>query len=276
MTIAGHLEQATYWNHVAGPNWVADQRLIDAALHDFGRALLEHANLKPGQLVVDVGCGCGTTTIAIAKRCGRAIGLDISRPMLEAARERADAVGVDALFLEVDASEYQLERSSVDVILSRFGMMFFESPTTAFSNMLRWLRPGGRLVAVCWQDATKNPWLSMPGQIARAYVDVPTRDIEDSAAFSLGDAGRLVGQLVQAGFSEVHLKELAYPLRIDGDLEHAYHFFIERAPIVSSLLSVDGRTSEAAIQALHAAIAAHYDGSGVELGASAWLVQATR
>ena len=269
-------DQAEYWNRVAGPTWAADQSLIDAAFRDYSHALLAHANPRPGERVIDVGCGCGTTTIAAARRCGFATGLDISRPMLQQARRLARAAAVAAEFLEVDAASHRRQDGSIDLIISQFGLMFFDSPRQAFSNMFRWLSPGGRLVALCWQNADNNPWLMLPGQVARAYVDVPTAHIEDSAIFSLGEAGSLVTLLVDAGFSEVRLKSIAYPLRVEGALERGFYFFVERAPLTSSLMSVDGATCDTALQALRDAIAVHHDGTGVALTGAAWLVEAIR
>ncbi|MEO7590081.1 MAG: methyltransferase domain-containing protein [Byssovorax sp.] len=265
-----------YWNKVAGPAWVTNQEVLDTALAPFGEALVDHARLGPGERVVDVGCGCGVTTLEAARRCGRAQGLDISRPMLAHARKRALEARLAAEFIEGDAATYGPAEAPLDKIISRFGLMFFQSPRCAFANMRSWLRPGGQLVAICWQPPVMNPWLAMPVEVARRHIPARDFDLESWAPFSLGDRDHLCESLREAGFTSVDVVEVCHPMRISGTLEDAHDFFIERGPVVEVLLAADAPTRDAAMRALGEVLASRYDGSAVELDAAAWLVRATR
>lgn len=265
-----------YWNRAAGPSWVNNHELMELALKPFGDLLLDEAHLAPGERVVDVGCGCGATTLEAARRCGRARGLDISRPMLAQARKRAQDARLAAEFVEADAADYLPTDGPVDKILSRFGVMFFESPEAAFKNMHDWLKPGGKFVAMCWQALSLNPWLTLPVDIARRYVDFPQLDPDSLAPFSLGDRRHLEGLLVAAGFGQIEVREVRLPVRISGSLDRVNNFFMDRGPVAEVLLSAETAAREDAIQALEAVLGSRYDGSATELDAAAWLVCATR
>lgn len=265
-----------YWNRAAGPSWVTNHELMELALKPFGDMLLDEARLNPGEVVVDVGCGCGATTLEAARRCGRARGVDISRPMLAHARKRAQDARLAAEFVEADAARYRPADGPVDKVLSRFGVMFFESPETAFKNMHDWLKPGGKLVAMCWRDLALNPWLTLPVDIARRYVDAPELDPDSLAPFSLSDRERLIALLEAAGFGQIEVREVRHPVRISGSLDRVNNFFMDRGPVAEVLLSAETAARDDAIQALEAVLGSRYDGSATELDAAAWLVCATR
>jgi ubiquinone/menaquinone biosynthesis C-methylase UbiE len=269
-----NIDQTEYWNKFAGPNWVFSQRLLDQTLEPFGRYLLERAELSEGQSVVDVGCGCGDTTIEIARRCGRAWGLDISRPMLALARRRAQESRLPVEFIEADATCYQPGQRSLDRIVSRFGVMFFASPERAFTNMCSWLKPGGKFTAICWQAPVRNPWLTLPASIARRHIDRVELDELGSAPFSLSDAAVVRSLLERAGFKDIALVDYSHPMRICGDLDSAYSFFIDRGPVAASLLAATQRERDQAIAAIEADLAARHDGTGVQLDASSWIIEA--
>jgi ubiquinone/menaquinone biosynthesis C-methylase UbiE len=265
-----------YWNKHAGPSWVTNQELMEAALKPFGDSLLAEARLSQGERVVDVGCGCGETTLEAARRCGRAQGLDISRPMLARARKRAHEARLDVEFVEADAAEYVPTDGPIDTVVSRFGVMFFESPETAFKNMCRWLKPGGRFLAMCWQSPDMNPWLTLPVDIARRYVEFDELDPNSLAPFSLGDRDGLKGLLESSGFEQVEVTAFRHPVCIRGSLDRVSNFFVDRGPVAEVLLAAGNAARDEAVRALEAAIAARYDGLSAELDAAAWLVCARR
>ncbi|MBM4269590.1 MAG: class I SAM-dependent methyltransferase [Deltaproteobacteria bacterium] len=165
----GNAEQVQYWNESAGPRWAAGQEALDERLAPFGTAAMDRGRIAAGEHVLDVGCGCGATTIEIARRVGTngsAVVADISRPMLEVARRRAPEIP----FLEADAQTFGFAPSSFDVVFSRFGVMFFADPRAAFANLRKALRPSGRLAFICWQALQKNPWLSLSLGVAARHV----------------------------------------------------------------------------------------------------------
>ncbi|HVS78570.1 MAG TPA: methyltransferase domain-containing protein, partial [Steroidobacteraceae bacterium] len=204
-------EQVTYWNGHAGERWRARQQDQDALLAPIADLLLQRAAPSAGEAVLDIGCGCGFTTIELARRVGpggRALGVDISAPMLERARERAPA-GLPVEFIEADATAYAFEPGAADLLCSRFGVMFFAQPQKSFTNMRRGLRRGARLAFVCWREAQRNPWLMLPLEKACRHVPrPPASGPEEPGPFSFADEHRVRGILQGAGFGDVKLEAL--------------------------------------------------------------------
>ena len=154
-------EQIDYWNERAGATWAELQERLDALLSPLSAAGLQAAKVRSGERVLDVGCGCGDTSIALSKLGARVLGVDVSAPMLEQARKRDGAIE----YLEADAAAEPFQ-GDFDLVFSRFGVMFFADPVVAFANMAQALRPGGRMHVVCWSGMARNPWFSLPRQAA--------------------------------------------------------------------------------------------------------------
>jgi ubiquinone/menaquinone biosynthesis C-methylase UbiE len=275
--------QGEHWNGPEGRHWVADQERYDAMLGPFGDAALEAAAIGPGDRVLDVGCGCATTTLAAAALAlpgGAAFGVDLSAPMLTAARRRAKAAGVaNVVFLEADAQDHPFDATSVDVVISRFGVMFFDNPVTAFVNLANALRRGGRLAFVCWQDMAANEWMLFPATAALAHV--PTADPAAFGAlnpFGFADADRVSAILSEAGFSEVvhHLIQRSLAFGGTTDLATAVAFFRHGSMGMALLGPADSNCREHAVEAVREAFRSRLSDTGVQLGAAAWLVTATR
>jgi ubiquinone/menaquinone biosynthesis C-methylase UbiE len=161
-------DQAAYWNGEAGARWVAGQDTLDTILAPTLKVLMDRAAVTGGERVVDIGCGCGISALELARRVGpggRVLGVDVSAPMLARARQRATA----DLPLELvvgDATVHAFAPGWADLMISRFGVMFFAEPAKAFANMRRALRAGGRLVFACWREPARNTWMSLPLQEA--------------------------------------------------------------------------------------------------------------
>jgi ubiquinone/menaquinone biosynthesis C-methylase UbiE len=158
--------QAEHWNGTEGHHWAAHHERYEAMLGPFGVHVLDAVEIQPGERVLDVGCGTGDLSLAAARAVGsadRVVGIDLSVPMLETARRRASTAGLgNASFVAGDAQGHGFRESEFDVVVSRFGVMFFTDPVAAFTNLARALRPGGRLGFVCWQDAGVNDWMLVP------------------------------------------------------------------------------------------------------------------
>jgi ubiquinone/menaquinone biosynthesis C-methylase UbiE len=187
---AGHdqnADQIAYWNGPAGRSWTDRQQLQDSLLAPISEILLDRANVRSGERVVDVGCGCGATTIAFAQRVapgGHVLGIDISAPMLARARQMAPK-GAPVDFVLADATIYPFEPGAFDVMASRFGVMFFAQPELSFANMRRALRPSGRLAFVCWREPRDNPWLMTPLQAVYQHAPrLPQLAPEDPGPFA--------------------------------------------------------------------------------------------
>ncbi len=161
---AFHRDQIKYWNGAGGERWVAQQAHTDAMLAPITERAIAHARVGLGERVIDVGCGCGATTIRLADRVGphgHVLGLDVSGPMLAVARGRG-AGRANITWLEDDAAAVPLPDGTADLLFSRFGVMFFGEPVSAFAHLRRTLRQNGRLVVACWRSLDENGWMKVP------------------------------------------------------------------------------------------------------------------
>lgn len=200
--------QVEYWNQVAGPKWVGLGSAIDRRVARIHELLLAAADLRPGQSVLDVGCGPGTTALAAAERvgsAGRVLGVDISVPMLQEARRRIAERGLsNVAVIEADAEIHPLTPLDFDRVLSRFGVMFFADPVAAFRNLHRTMRAGGRLAFACWAPLADNPHWRIPIEISeRALGRSAARSERAPGPLALGDVTYLRGILERAGFARV-------------------------------------------------------------------------
>jgi len=230
-------EQIRYWNEVSGPKWAALGDIINEQIAPIGRETLERAALRAGERVLDVGCGCGHTSLELAERVGptgRVSGIDISGPMLQVARERAGESGLENVdFLDADAQVHAFEPAGFDLSFSRFGVMFFADPSAAFANLLQALRPGGRLVFVCWQEVKRNPWMLVPVVAVAQHVALPPRPApEEPGPFSFADDERVRAILERAGFSEIRFEALERSMNVAGgrDLDSTVDLLLQIGP----------------------------------------------
>ena len=194
-------EEIAYWNAEAGSRWAEFQERIDRAFAALSAAGLAAAAVKPGEAVLDIGCGCGATSLDLAAAAQAVTGIDVSRSMLGVAERRAAATGIaNAEFTLADASTYAFERAAFDVAFSRFGVMFFEDPVAAFTNIRPALKPTGRLTFVCWRDLAANPWFSVPVEAVRPFVPPqPKVDPNEPGPLSFKDPERVREILERAG-----------------------------------------------------------------------------
>ncbi len=268
--------QVAYWNESAGPTWVAMQDALDHQLNDLGLAAMAALAPQQGEQLVDIGCGCGTTTLELARRVGKGgavLGVDISAPMLAVARERAAAAGLDqASFLQADAQVYAFE--AVDGAFSRFGVMFFADPVAAFANIRRGLRPGGRVAFVCWRQLAENPWMTVPMAAVLPLLPVPPAAPTPGAPgpFAFADRDRLFGILRDAGFADISIEPLDAQVAW-GDLEVSVRMALRLGP-VASLLRDNPQLQDAAADAVRAALAPYAREEGVRLDSATWIVLA--
>src|SRR5258708_6239747 len=210
---ADNSEQIAEWNGALGQRWVAKQQETDRIVAPFGDAALKTAAPQSGERVIDIGCGCGDTSIEIARIVGPAgsvLGIDVSEPMLEVARAHSALANCAHLaFCEGDASEAALP-ANTDLLFSRFGVMFFSQPSPAFSHLRKSLRTGGRCVFVCWRAPRDNPWAMTPLSAARMAMGVtpPPADPAAPGPFAFADGARRRGILSGAGFRRIDVQRL--------------------------------------------------------------------
>jgi len=277
---ADNAAQAEYWSSVAGPKWTEHQEHQDQVLRPVSDRLMAAAQPKPGERVVDIGCGCGATTIDFAARIspgGEALGLDISEPMLARARERAEP-DRSIRFELADATVYDFERHEADLIASRFGVMFFADPARSFANLRKGLKPGGRLAFACWREAKQNPWLIVPlREAAKHAPPLPETNPEDPGPFAFASEARVRRILSDAGFADIVLEphDLELDIAVGRGLETAVRAATTIGPTSRMLDGQSNAVRAAASADIGKALAAHARGGSVPLGAAIWIVTAT-
>ena len=269
--------QIEYWNGQVGDRWATFQARLDASMVDIAAAGYAFAAAKPGEHVLDVGCGCGTTTLALAKAVGPSgavTGVDISHPMLEVARRRAQEAGATIDFREADASEAALT-PEFDLLFSRFGVMFFADPVAAFANLRKALKSGGRLRFVCWRGAAENLWATAP--FAAAMDLLPPQEPGDPHApgpFAFADGERLKAILTQAGFSNPRLEKLETHMHMGADVDEAVDQAFKIGPLARALAQADDAVKDQVRARIRDALAKFQTPRGVAAPAACWLVAA--
>lgn len=272
-------QQIEYWNDATGTRWVEMNDVIDAQISPLGEVAM--AGVAAGERVLDIGCGCGQTSLQLAERVGDAgqvVGLDISAVMLARARERAEASGqTNASFRNADAQTEPFA-GDFDVLFSRFGVMFFASPEAAFTNLRSALRPGGRLTCLTWQSLGLNPWMQVPLAAAAKHLPPggPPPDPTAPGPFAFADAKRVEGILTAAGFEEVAHESLERELLIGGgrSLDETVSFLIQLGPMGTALREADAALRARVVSEIRSALEPYHDGSAVCMPAAAWIVSA--
>jgi SAM-dependent methyltransferase len=273
----GNAAQIDYWNALAGQTWVQFHDQLDRQLESLGLAAMDRLAPAPGERVLDVGCGCGHTTLALAERlapAGQATGVDISRAMLEVGRARTVAEGLAAIaFREADAQQDDLGQGQWDGVFSRFGVMFFSDPVAAFANLRRSLRPGGRLAFVCWRPFAENDWMRIPMMAALPLLTPPApADPTAPGPFAFADPERVMAILKDAGFAEMSITP--FDTRIGGaDLDQTVALTLKVGPLGSALRESPD-LAEPVAAAVRTALEPYETPEGVLMPAAVWLVSA--
>ncbi|HVI33413.1 class I SAM-dependent methyltransferase [Phenylobacterium sp.] len=276
MSEAPNAAQVAYWNDAAGQTWAEMQEALDRQLAPLGRAAMAALGPKPGERLLDIGCGAGQTTLELAAAVapgGEVVGFDISRPLLEVARARPAAAGVS--FLEGDAQTHPFEPASFDGAFSRFGVMFFADPPAAFANIRRALKPGGRLAFVCWRPPAENPIMTAPMAAAAQHLPAPAPPADPHAPgpFAFADPERVRGILAAAGFEAVTISPHDEAVG-GGDLRTAVGLSLRIGPL-GMMLRENPDKRDAVVAAVREALTAYDGPEGVKLPSATWIVSAT-
>jgi SAM-dependent methyltransferase len=242
---------------------------------------MDRASIMPGESVLDVGCGCGDTSLDLASRVGAAgfvSGIDLSAVMLARARERAlERRMSNVEFVQADAQTHAFERTGYDALFSRFGVMFFADPVAAFANLRRALAPGARLAFVCWQELKRNPWMLVPVLAMAKHVEMPPpADPTAPGPFAFADAERLRGILSQAGFADISIEseEQSLTLAGGGDLDRAVDLVQQLGPVGRLLAGVDAAVRARVRDSVYEALTPYATPTGVRLDGAAFVVTA--
>jgi SAM-dependent methyltransferase len=272
-------DQIDYWNGDGGDKWVAFSDLLDAMLVPFADAVLNAAKLHSGERVLDVGCGAGALSLKAAQIVGPeqgVVGVDVSEALLTLARKRTSSADLSARFEEGDASQYEAD-VPFDVLISRFGVMFFDAPGAAFAKLRSNMNPDGRLAFACWQPLANNQWAGAPLQAALPFLtEAPTPSPPGTPGpFAFGDPGHVTGLLEAAGWQGVNVEALEGDLILPGDTpEDAAAFMMKLGPI-ARLVEQDGADLGAVQKALEQRMQSLLNSDGrVAMGSAVWIVTA--
>lgn len=272
-------DQIAFWNGPAGQHWTDRQAAQDVLLAPVSAILIDRTRVRSGERILDVGCGCGATTIALAKQVGgdgHVFGIDISVPMLARARQLTPAdTPVD--YALADATVYPFDPQSFDLLVSRFGVMFFAQPAVSFANLRTALRSSGRLVFACWREPRENPWMMAPLQAVYQHVPkLPQLGPEDPGPFAFASEVRVRRILGEAGFTDIAMEPcpLSLDLAIGRGLDAAIETALEIGPSSRALEGHPPEVQAAATKSIRDALAPFVKGQSVPLPASIWIVTA--
>lgn len=273
-------EQSEYWNGDEAAHWLTYEARYDAMLAPFTDHLLGAVAVSSGDGVLDIGCGCGVTTRAAGALAadGWALGVDLSGTLLRRAEQHSIEEGLNNVrFEHADVQMHTFAGAAFDAAISRFGVMFFADPVAAFANVVRGLRPRGRLAVVCWADPLDNEWITVPGAAIAQYVALPALDDPGSPGpFSFADPDRLVAVLEKAGLAEVEVAALTETLLFGSDVANTVEFLKATGFGQRFLKGADQATISQVTEALASALDPHLSDAGVRLGSKAWLATARR
>jgi SAM-dependent methyltransferase len=270
-------EQQAYWNGRGGAVWLASYDRIQRSIAGFSQEALAAAAAQPGEAVLDVGCGTGSTTAELARAVGpqgRVLGADISQPLIEAARQhRLD----NASFGVADAASHSFEPASFDLVFSRFGVMFFSDPVAAFKNLRRALKANGRLTFLCWRTLLENPWVLVPMRAADPHLPPVERPgPEDPGPFAFGDRARVERILKEAGFGHPSFRSLDQQTPMGRDIPDTVENVTKFGPVARRLVDATPEQIAKAKAAIAEALKPHTGADGVHLAGACWLVSAAQ
>jgi ubiquinone/menaquinone biosynthesis C-methylase UbiE len=272
----GNNEQTALWNGPAGRAWVDEQEVLDAVLEPFEALLVDVVRAASAQRVLDVGCGAGSTTLAAARLLGaegRCVGIDISQPLIAAARARAEREGTPAGFICADAQTHAFEPASFDLIMSRFGVMFFDDPVRAFANLRRAARNDAELRFIAWRSAAENQFMTTAERAAAPLLpSMPARQPGAPGQFAFADRHRVSAILEQSGWADVDIRPIDVACTLPE--KELIGYFSRLGPLGLVLQDADERTRMQVIETVRPAFDPYVHGTEVRFTGACWMVGA--
>lgn len=274
--VAVNAEQAEAWNGASGRHFIEQRERHERMRSRLTARLLAGAQIADGENVLDIGCGCGDVTILAARATssGHALGADLSQIQVAEARRLAVSAGVtNARFEVADAQVHPFQAGMFDLVLSNFGVMFFDDPATAFGNLRKALRRDGRLAFLCWRGRDENPFFTMG--FAEAAAELGLRELPGPpAAFSLADTGRVGALLSGAGFGAVEFAKVDEPMLIGSDVDDVLEYERDSPSATGLLTGLSGAQAAELTKQVRDSLAAYTSPDGVVMPGAAWLVTA--
>ena len=272
--ISDNIEQEKLWNGSLGEGFIRVENYIERIVDSISKAAIDRVNAQPGDRILDVGCGCGSTSLAFAKAGATVTGVDISEKMIAQAKEKSKAIA-NLSFHTADASVEAFERNYTHVF-SRFGVMFFSNPTTAFSNMHSGLISKGKLTFSCWQALSENEWINLSAEAIKPFQseEVPPPDPRSPGGFAFADKKYVLEILKGANFSNIKIQSLNAKLDMGQSMEEIMSFHRSVGPLAGLLKTLDKDSGREATEAVEKSIEKRMGDAGLRLSAAAWLVTA--
>jgi ubiquinone/menaquinone biosynthesis C-methylase UbiE len=269
-------EQTKLWNGLAGHAWVEAQELLDQMFKPLEELLVEAVSAGAGREVLDIGCGTGSTTLAVARLLGakgRCIGIDISEPMITAARARAERESTPASFILANAQNHAFEPAVFDMIISRFGVMFFDDFVQAFANLRRAARDNAQLRCVAWRSPSENPFMTTAERAAAPLLpNIPARRPDAPGQFAFADQRRVSRILEESGWAEIDIRPIDVACTMPE--KELVRYLARFGPLGQVLHEADERTRTQVIETVRAAFEPYVHGAEVRFTAACWLVSA--
>jgi ubiquinone/menaquinone biosynthesis C-methylase UbiE len=269
-------EQATNWNGLSGQAWVEMQELLDQMFKPFEELLVEAVVAGGAGQVLDIGCGTGSTTLAAQRRLGaksRCLGVDISEPMITAARARAEREGLPASFIRADAQTHAFEPASFDMIISRFGVMFFDDFVQAFANLRRVAMEDAELRFIAWRSAAENPFMTTAERASAPLVPaIPARRPDGPGQFAFADQHRIDRILEESGWAGAEIRPIDVTCTLPE--KELVRYMTRIGPLGRIFPEVDEQTRAQLIQTVRPAFDPYVHGAEICFTAACWMVRA--
>jgi len=268
--------QSALWNGRGGHAWVDAQPLLDQVLQPFEDLLVEAVRAASPKRVLDVGCGTGSTTIAVARLLGsgsQCTGVDISQPMIEAARARAAREGIAVSFVIADAQVHAFEPAGFDMIVSRFGVMFFEDPVAAFANLRRAASADASMRLIAFRSAGENPFMTTAERAAAPLLpNLPQRKPDGPGQFAFADRQHVAGILQESGWTGIDIEPIDVECVLPG--KDLVGYFTRLGPVGTALQDADEATRRRVIDVVRPAFDPFVQGTQVRFTAACWMIGA--
>jgi SAM-dependent methyltransferase len=270
-------EQAALWNGSSGQAWVDEQAMLDQAYARIETLLGDAVAASGARAVLDVGCGSGATTLAAARRMqpgGITVGVDISEPLIAMARVRAQQAGLAAQFIRADAQTHAFERGRFDLLISRFGVMFFDDPIAAFANLRLAASAGCATRLFVFRSTEENPFMTTAQRATARFVpNLPPRIPNAPGQFGFADRDRVRRILQQAGWSQVELVPIDVPCAFPA--AHLERFFTRFGPLGLAMRDATDASRREMVRHVRAAFEPFVHAAQVRFDAACWMIEAS-
>ncbi|MBA2676331.1 class I SAM-dependent methyltransferase [Ramlibacter sp.] len=270
--------QARMWNGLAGQAWVDTQDLLDGLFQPMEDLLAQAVAARAPRSVLDVGCGAGATTLAAARLLGaqgHCTGIDISEPLIAAARARALRDGTPATFLRADAQRHAFAADGFDMVVSRFGVMFFDDPVQAFANLRHAAAAGADLRCLAWRSPEDNPFMTAAERAAAPFLpDMPARRPDAPGQFAFANARRVRGILQDSGWNEIDIRPIDIACTFPA--KDLVRYVTRLGPLGQMLHTLDAQTRAQVTDTVRAAFDAYVHAEEVRLIAACWVIKARK